>query len=153
MTIDGLAAAIGRLSSKIDTMDSKMSTMDSKMSTMDSKMSGMDSKMSAMDSRIGAMDSRIEAMDLKIGALDSKIDAVDSKVDAVADEMRSGFKRVDEQLNQARVRDEALHSMMKFGLEARDILRDEIGRRFDAADQRFDEQFDLLQAALKSAGR
>jgi hypothetical protein len=49
----------------------------------------------------------------------------------------------------SRARDEELRDLMKFGLEAREVLRDEIHRRFDNADQKHDEQIDLLKTVIR----
>ena len=50
---------------------------------------------------------------------------------------------------QSRARDEELRGLMTFGLEARDVLRDEMHRRFEAADAKYDEQFTLLKDAVR----
>jgi hypothetical protein len=38
---------------------------------------------------------------------------------------------------------------MKFGLEAREVLSEEIARRFDATDRRLDDQLALLADAIR----
>lgn len=111
---------------------------------------GLSAQIGRLSSKIEVMDSKIEAMDSKIEAMDSKIETMDSKIDTVAQEMRDGFARVDDELRAAKIRDESLHSLMKFGLEAREVLRDEVGRRFDATDRKLDEQLGLLKDAVRS---
>jgi hypothetical protein len=62
----------------------------------------------------------------------------------------SGLKQaMTEGFDASRARDEELRDLMKFGREAREVLRDEIHRRFDNADQKHDEQIDLLKTVIR----
>ena len=69
--------------------------------------------------------------------------------------MEQGFRRVDEELNAARIRDEEAHRLLKFGLEAREALRETVQTRFDATDTKHAEEIDLLKDVLRavSGGR
>ena len=68
---------------------------------------------------------RLDAIDTKLGGLETKVGGLEA-------EMRSGFTRVVEELNNAKIRDEELHGLLKFSLEARDGLRESMEERFDA---------------------
>ena len=63
--------------------------------------------------------------------------------------MRSGFTRVDEELNKAKIRDEELHGLLKFSLEAREGLRESIEQRFDEMGKKQDQELDLLKDVLR----
>jgi hypothetical protein len=67
--------------------------------------------------------------------------------------MRGDFadlrKTMHEGFDASRIRDEELRDLMKFGLEAREVLRDEVHRRFDDADRKHDEQIDLLKTVIR----
>ncbi len=65
--------------------------------------------------------------------------------------MEQGFRRVDDELNAARIRDEEAHSLLKFGLEAREALRESMESRFDATDKKHDEEIGLLKDVLRVA--
>jgi thymidylate synthase len=75
--------------------------------------------------------------------------AIDEKVTSLQDELRSGFKRVDQELNAAKIRDEEAHRLLTFSLEAREGLRESVEARFDEADKKHDEQIDLLKQVVQ----
>ncbi len=54
-------------------------------------------------------------------------------------------KKVDEGFNASKVRDEQLMDLTKFGLEAREALRESIEMRFEEADRKHNEQIGLLK--------
>lgn len=58
--------------------------------------------------------------------LDEKFARIDQRFDTLEKTVKDG-------LSASKVRDEELRGLMKFGLEARDALRDEMHRRFDEA--------------------
>jgi hypothetical protein len=89
--------------------------------------------------------------------------AIDEKVTSLQDEVRSGFKRVDQELNAAQIRDEEIHRelnaakirdeeahrLLKFSLEAREGLRESVEARFEESDVKQDEQIDLLKQVVQ----
>lgn len=88
-----------------------------------------------LDELAAKMDEQFSGVNDRFGAIEKRFDGLEKKVD-------EGFK-------DSKIRDEELRDLMKFGLEAREVLRDEIHRRFDEADRKHDEQITLL----KDAGR
>ena len=74
--------------------------------------------------------------------------AIDKKVTSLQAEMQTGFKRVDEELNAARIRDEEAHRLLTFSLEAREGLRESVETRFEEADRKHGQQIDLLKQAV-----
>ena len=62
--------------------------------------------------------------------------------------LNEGLAQAHEKLNEGKVRDEELRDFMKFGLEARESLRESMEARFDEADRKHDEQIGLLRAVL-----
>jgi hypothetical protein len=74
-------------------------------------------------------------------------------IDELAARMNEKFdgleKKVDDGFKDSKIRDEELRDLMKFGLEAREVLRDEIHRRFDDSDRRQEEQIALLKDAVR----
>ena len=64
--------------------------------------------------------------------------------------MEQGFRRVDEELNAARIRDEEAHRFLKFGLEAREALRETMEARFYATDTKHAQEIDLLKDVLRA---
>lgn len=60
-----------------------------------------------------------------------------------------GFERVDVQFNDAKIRDEAAHSLLKFSLEAREALRETTEARFDEMQKKQDQEIGLLKDVLK----
>jgi hypothetical protein len=74
-------------------------------------------------------------------------------IDELAARMNEKFdgleKKVDDGFKDSKIRDEELRDLMKFGLEAREVLRDEMHRRFDDSDRRQEEQIALLKDAVR----
>ena len=64
-------------------------------------------------------------------------------------DVKAGFQRVDEQLNAARIRDEEMHSLLKFSFEAREGLRESMENRFDAIERKHDDEIGLLKDVLR----
>lgn len=88
--------------------------------------------------RAKADDARVvDAM--TIDELAAKMDAQFAAVDA---KMEQGF-------NDSKIRDERLEALINVAGEAREVLRDEIHRRFVTADRKHDEQFKLLKEAVQ----
>jgi hypothetical protein len=65
------------------------------------------------------------------------------------DEVSAGFRRVHEQLNAAKIRDEEAHGLLKFSLEAREGLRESMEQRFDVMGNKHDQEIDLLKDVLR----
>ena len=78
-----------------------------------------------------------------------QIDAVRGDMTAMSGKLTNLEKTVSEGFDASRIRDEELRDLTKFGLEARDVLRDEMMRRFDDADRKQDEQIGLLKTAVQ----
>jgi hypothetical protein len=85
----------------------------------------------------------------RLDAIDARLGGLDAKVGGLEVEMRSGFKRVDEKLNEAKIRDEELHGLLKFSLEAREGLRESMEQRFDVMGNKHDQEIDLLKDVLR----
>ena len=81
--------------------------------------------------------------------VDEQLDSARIRVDTIEAGVQTGFHRVDEQLNAARIRDEQAHDLLKFSLEAREGLRESMERRFDATTKKQDEEIALLKDVLR----
>jgi len=86
---------------------------------------------------------------MTIDELAARLDQQFAKIDVKFAGIDEKFASVDEKLNASRVRDEELRELTKFGLEAREILRDEMHRRFDETDRKNDEQISLLKDTVR----
>ncbi len=93
-----------------------------------------------LDELAAKMDKQFENLEQK---MDQRFESVDQRFESLEQKMDQGF-------NDSKIRDERLQSLMTFGLESREILRDEMLRRFDAADRKSDQQLELLRDAFKS---
>lgn len=81
-------------------------------------------------------------MDERFAGLNTRIDGLNTRIDALA-------QTVEEASDASKARDEELRDLTKFGLEAREILRDEMHRRFDDTDRKHDEAIALLESAVR----
>jgi hypothetical protein len=86
---------------------------------------------------------RGELTDLK-KTMDEGFVASGQRDDELGKTMAEGF-------DASRTRDEELRDLTKFGLEAREVLRDEMMRRFNDADRKHDEQIELLKTVVQRA--
>lgn len=106
-----------------------------------------------IDELAAKMDERFEALGRQT---DKRFETIEQKLDQGFNDSRSRDERLEslEQkmdlgFNDSKIRDERLEGLMTFGLEARDILRDEMHRRFDEADRKHDIQITLLKDAVQ----
>lgn len=81
--------------------------------------------------------------------IDKQFSSIDKRFDGIEAEMRSGFTRVGEELNKAKIRDEELHGLLKFSLEAREGLRESMEQRFDEVRKKQDQDIDLVKNVLR----
>ena len=77
------------------------------------------------------------------------LDDIGKRLETLQTEVRSGFTRVDEELNAAKIRDEKAHDLLKFSLETHEGLRESMATRFDEVERKQDEQIDLLKHAVR----
>ena len=98
--------------------------------------------------RLDAIDRKVTSLQADMSEVKPNVASVQSNLTALQVEVRSGFRRVDEELNAAKIRDEEAHRLLKFSLEAREGLRESMEVRFDAVEKKQDEQIDLLKHAV-----
>ena len=77
------------------------------------------------------------------------LDDIAGKLDTIDTRLSNLEQKVDDGFNASKVRDEGLHRLTRFGLEAGEIMRDSMNRRFDAADQKHDAQIGLLKDVIR----
>lgn len=135
MTLEGIAK-------RLDGIDNKLTAVDNKISTLDSKVSALDSKVSTLDSKVGTLDGKVTGLEATVTSLKSDVATLDQR-------MTAGFKSVDQQLNAAKIRDEELHGFMKYGLEAREALRESMETGFSAIDKKLDQDIGLVKDVLR----
>jgi hypothetical protein len=85
---------------------------------------------------------QLKELSTKFEKLETKFDGLETKFDGLE-------TKVDEGFNASKVRDEELMGLMKFGLEAREALRESMENRFDEADRKHNQQIDLLNDAVR----
>ena len=81
----------------------------------------------------------LEDLSKQISNLDAKLDSLEAKVE-------DGF-------NASKIREDDILGVARLGLEANEILRDEMIRRFDASDKNTDAQISLFKSAIRSDAR
>lgn len=87
--------------------------------------------------------------EMTLDGIAKRLDAIDARLGGLEAETRSGFTRVDEKLNEAKIRDEELHGLLKFSLEAREGLRESMEQRFDAMGDKHDQEIGLLKDVVR----
>ena len=97
------------------------------------KLDTIDKRLSTLD---GKVDNGFSASEKK--SLLSSVANLESKIEDVESTIEDGF-------NASRVRDEELHRLTRFGLEADEIIANSINRRLDESNRKHDEQIGLLK--------
>ena len=85
------------------------------------------------------MDQRFETMDQRFESLEQRMN---KRFEGLEQKMDQGF-------NDSKSRDEHLLGLTRFNLEADEVLRDSMMRRFDDADRKHDEQISLLKDVVR----
>lgn len=101
------------------------------------------------DELAAKLDQKFDRIDQKFDGIDKKFDSIGTTFEAIDKRFESLEQKVDAGFNASKVRDEELRSLMSFALEADEVLRDSMSRRFDAADQKHDEQIGLLKDVIR----
>jgi DNA anti-recombination protein RmuC len=94
---------------------------------------------------------RLDALLSDVAALTSYVHSLQTNLTSLRAEVQSGFKRVDEELNAAKIRDQEVQRLLKFSLHAGEGLRESVETRFDESDVKQDEQIDLLKQVVRQS--
>lgn len=121
---------------------------------MDDGFAAVEKRFTSVDERFAAVDERFatfgRTMDQRFATFGQTMDQRSAAVGQTMDSRFAAFeKKMDEGFKDSKIRDEELRGLMKFGLEANEILREDMNRRFDAADQKNDEQIGLLKDTVR----
>ena len=107
-------------------------------------------KLDAHGAKLDARGAKLDAQGAKLDAQGAKLDAQGAKLDSQGAKLDALDKKMDQGFNDSKIRDERLEGLMKFGLEAREVLRDEMHRRFDDTDRKQDAALTILKDASGS---
>lgn len=94
---------------------------------------------------------RLDVLLSDVAALTSYLQSLQTNLTSLRAEVQSGFKRVEEELSAARSRDQELHRLLKFSVQAGEGFRESVEARFDDADVKQDEQIDLLKQVVRQS--
>lgn len=92
---------------------------------------------------------RLDTLQSDMTSVKSNVQSLQTNLTSLQAGVQTGFKRVDEALNAAKIRDEEAHRLLEFSLEAREGLRESVDARFDEADKKHDQQIDLLKQVVQ----
>lgn len=125
MTLEELSAKLDMQSAKLDAQSAKI-----------------DAQSAKMDAQSGKLEEKFSSIDARFENIDARFEKIDARFEKIEASMHQGF-------NDSKTRDEHLRDLMKFGLEAREVLRDEMHRRFDAVESKQEQQVSLLHEAVR----
>ena len=94
---------------------------------------------------------RLDLLLSEVAALTSYVHSLQANVTSLRAEVQSGFKRVDDELNAAKIRDQELQRLLKVSLQAVEGFRESVESRFDDSDVKQDEQIDLLKQVVRQS--
>jgi hypothetical protein len=93
-----------------------------------------------------------------------KLDTIDTRLSTLERKVDDGFSasekslllnvanlesKMEDGFNASKVRDEELHRLTRFGLEADEIIADSINRRLDESNRKHDQQISLLKDVIR----
>jgi chromosome segregation ATPase len=142
MTLDDIGQRLVAIDKKVTSLQVDMSAVKSTVGSLQSNVGSLQSNVGSLQSNVGSLQSNVGSLQADAGSLQSTLASLQAEV-------RSGFKRVDEELNAAKIRDEEAHRLLKFSLEAREGLRESVEARFEEADKKHDDQIDLLKQVVQ----
>ena len=130
MTLDGIARRLDSIQSDLVTVKQDVA---------------------AIKTDVAVLKTDVAVLKTDVAVLKTDVAGLKTDVGGLMYEVKSGFERVDSELNDARIRDEELRALMKFGLEAREALRESMTTRFDQTDKMHAEEIGLLKDVLRAA--
>ena len=120
----------------------QLTELSSQFKSLVSQVDGLDQKFVGLDKKFDGLDKKVDGLEKKFDGLEEKFDGLEKKFDGLD-------KKVDDGFSASKVRDEELRDLAKFGLEAREALRESMENRFDEADRKHNQQIDLLNDAVR----
>jgi hypothetical protein len=114
---------------------------------------GIAKQLTEMDASLKSVDATVKTLNADMTAMKGDMTAMKGDMKAMDARMTDGFASVDQQLNDAKIRDEEAHKLLKFSLEANVALRESTESRFTAVDKKLDEEVGLLQDVLRHVQR
>lgn len=84
----------------------------------------------------------------EFGSVRADIKALDGRMTDGFDQTKLEFDQVKLEFDQTRIRFDEIRDLAKLGFESTQILREEVGRRFDDTDRAHAEHKSLIEAAV-----
>ncbi|HEX8028864.1 MAG TPA: hypothetical protein VF491_10405 [Vicinamibacterales bacterium] len=93
-----------------------------------------------------------------------KLDTIDTRLSTLVRRVDDGFtasesalrlgltaleSKIDDSSRASQIRDEELHRLTRFGLEATEVIADSINRRLDESNRKDDEQITLIKDVIR----
>jgi uncharacterized coiled-coil DUF342 family protein len=111
---------------------------------------GIAKRLGALQTAVAGLQSNMTEMKSDITEIQSDMTEMKSGMAGMKTEISDVKHHVRTGFNESRIRDEELRDLMKFGLEAREALRETVDARFAATDKKHDEELDLLKNVLRA---
>ena len=105
----------------------------------------LSAKVDTLTTKVDVLDAKVSGHDAKFESIEAKFKAGDAKFDRFEKKMDDGF-------NASKIRDEELLGLSRLCLEADEMLRDSMVRRFDETDRKHNEQIRLLTDVTRYLG-
>jgi len=136
MTLEGIAEQLKELK---DTVSAGFKAVDQRFDGVDEKFKGINEKFKGIDEQFKGVDEQFKGIGEQFKGIGEQFKGIGEQ-----------FKGIDQKLNDAKVRDEELRGLMKFGLEANVALRESMETRFEAVNKKQDEEIGLLKDVIRS---
>ena len=153
MTMAGIAQKLDAIQSDLGDVKRDVSAIKTDVGVLKTDVAVLKTDVAVLKTDVAVLKTDVGVLKTDVSVLKTDMAGVKTDIAGLMYEVKTGFERVDTELNDARIRDEQLHSLMKFGLEAREALRESVTARFDETDRRHEEAISLLKDVLQSRHR
>jgi chromosome segregation ATPase len=146
MSMDEIARQLGAIRSDITSIKNDMTAVTTDLAVMKTDMTDVKADITDLKADMTDLKTDMTVMKTDLTNVQATVSGLSTGLMDLKSEMESGF-------NDSKMRDEELRDLMKFGLEAREALRETVEAGFDETGRNHDDQISLLKDVLKDVRR
>ena len=146
--IGGMKTDIGGMKTDIGGMKTDIAGIKGDIGGINSRVDGINAEIGGLKADVGGI--KADLLDIKsdVTVIKSDIGDMKSDIGGLKYEVVAGFKRVDDELDAARIRDEEMRGLIKLNFEALQGHRQSTDAKFETVTTEIREQSDLLNSVL-----
>ena len=127
MTLEGIAKRLDDISARLGSVQSDTTSLKGQVGSLSGHVTSLDGQVTSMGQQVTSLGGQVASLDGQVKSLDGKLIALDHKMT---------------------IEFESTRGLVNLGFENVQMLREEVGRRFDDTDLAHADHKSLLEAAL-----